>query len=59
MGWEEGVLCAAALVFRIFRDSSYIIELDGQIVAFLIGILSNSHPKESYIHFVGVNPQHR
>jgi ribosomal protein S18 acetylase RimI-like enzyme len=47
------------LFFEHFSDTSYIIEKNGQIVAFLIGFLSKSQPKESYIHFVGVHPQHR
>jgi len=59
MGGKKVCCVLPRWFFEYFRDSSYIIELDGQIVAFLIGILLNSHPKESYIHFVGVNPQHR
>ena len=47
------------LFFEHFCDTSFIIEENDQIVAFLIGFLSNSHPKESYIHFVGVHPQYR
>jgi ribosomal protein S18 acetylase RimI-like enzyme len=47
------------LFFEHFCDTSYIIEEDNQIVAFLIGFLSNSQPKESYIHFVGVHPKYR
>jgi GNAT superfamily N-acetyltransferase len=47
------------LFFEHFCDTSYIIEEDEKIVAFLIGFLSNSQPKEAYIHFIGVHPNHR
>jgi ribosomal protein S18 acetylase RimI-like enzyme len=47
------------LFFEHFCDTSYVIEEDGQIVAFLIGFLSKSQPNEAYIHFVGVHPQYR
>ena len=32
---------------------------DGQLAAFLIGFLSQTEPGESYVHFVGVAPEHR
>ncbi len=32
---------------------------NGEIIGFLIGFLSQSHPDEAYIHFVGVHPEHR
>jgi GNAT superfamily N-acetyltransferase len=47
------------LFFEHFCDTSFIIEEDGQILAFLIGFLSQSQPDEAYIHFVGVHPVHR
>ncbi|OGN88652.1 MAG: GNAT family N-acetyltransferase [Chloroflexi bacterium RBG_13_48_10] len=47
------------LFFEHFGDTSFIIEEDGKIVAFLIGFLSQSQPEEAYIHFVGVHPQYR
>jgi len=47
------------LFFEHFFDTSFILEQDGQIVAFLIGFLSQSQPEEAYIHFVGVHPQCR
>jgi predicted GNAT superfamily acetyltransferase len=53
----------AALVPRLFlqhfADTSYAIEREGELVAFLIGFHSQTRPDESYIHFVGVSPAHR
>ena len=46
------------LFFRYFRDTSFVLEDDGRIFAFLIGVISDSQ-KEAYIHFVGVHPEHR
>lgn len=47
------------LFFDHFKQTSFIAEEDGRIIGFLIGFLSQSHPKESYIHFVGVHPHWR
>ncbi len=47
------------LYFQHFNDTSFIIEQDGELVAFLIGFISQSEPDEAYIHFVGVHPDHR
>lgn len=47
------------LFFEHFCDTSFIIEEDEIIVAFLIGFLSQSQPEEAYIHFVGVHPEYR
>ncbi len=44
------------LFFEHFCDTSFIIEGDEKIVAFLIGFLSQSRSDEAYIHFVGVHP---
>ena len=47
------------LFFEHFCDTSFIIEQDGKIVAFLIGFLSQYQAHEAYIHFVGVHPDYR
>jgi ribosomal protein S18 acetylase RimI-like enzyme len=47
------------LFFDHFQDTSFIAESDGQIVGFLIGFLSQTHPEQAYIHFVGVHPDYR
>ncbi|GAB2571926.1 GNAT family N-acetyltransferase [Gracilibacillus alcaliphilus] len=47
------------LFFDHFNDTSFIAEVDEEVVGFLIGFLSQTYPKEAYIHFVGVHPHHR
>jgi ribosomal protein S18 acetylase RimI-like enzyme len=48
------------LFFVHFEGTSYVVDDgDGQLVAFLIGFLSQTDPDEAYIHFVGVSPEHR
>lgn len=47
------------LFFVHFNNTSFIVEINGEIVGFLIGFLSQSHVDEGYIHFVGVNPEYR
>jgi GNAT superfamily N-acetyltransferase len=47
------------LFFDHFNDSSFVILHGHQLVAFLIGFLSQSIPNEGYIHFVGVHPSFR
>lgn len=47
------------LYFQHFNDTSFIVEKDGELAAFLIGFLSQSQPRVAYIHFVGVAPAHR
>ena len=42
-----------------FNNTSFIIEKHNELVAFLIGFLSPANPKEGYIHFAGVHPDHR
>jgi ribosomal protein S18 acetylase RimI-like enzyme len=47
------------LFFVHFRDTSFIAEVDGEIVGFLIGFLSQTYPDEAYVHFLGVHPNFR
>jgi pimeloyl-ACP methyl ester carboxylesterase/GNAT superfamily N-acetyltransferase len=47
------------LYFQHFNDTSFIVEQDKQLVAFLIGFMSQSEPGVAYIHFVGVHPAWR
>jgi pimeloyl-ACP methyl ester carboxylesterase/ribosomal protein S18 acetylase RimI-like enzyme len=47
------------LYFHHFNHSSFIIEKDGQLAAFLTGFISQAEPGVAYIHFVGVHPQYR
>ena len=47
------------LFFEHFQPTSFVIERDGELVAFIIGFVSQTNPNEAYIHFVGVNPDYR
>ena len=58
-GGRKVSLMLPHLFFEHFNNTSFIIEEDNQIMAFLIGFLSQSQPEEAYIHFVGVHPQYR
>jgi ribosomal protein S18 acetylase RimI-like enzyme len=47
------------LFFVHFQNTSFVAEQDGEIVAFLVGFVSQTFPDEAYIHFVGVSPKFR
>jgi ribosomal protein S18 acetylase RimI-like enzyme len=47
------------LFLNHFYSTSFVIENDDGLIAFLIGFLSPSNKNEGYIHFVGVHPDYR
>ena len=47
------------LFFEHFTGTSFAAEDDGDLAAFLVGLVSQSRPGEAYIHFVGVRPADR
>ena len=47
------------LFFQHFQETSFAVEENHQIVAFLIGFVSQTHREQAYIHFVGVHPDYR
>jgi len=47
------------LFFDHFKNTSFIVEEEGEIIGFLIGFLSQSYSNEAYIHFVGIHPEYR
>jgi ribosomal protein S18 acetylase RimI-like enzyme len=47
------------LFFKHFKSTSYVAEIDGEMVGFLVGFLSQDFENEAYIHFVGVHPEFR
>jgi ribosomal protein S18 acetylase RimI-like enzyme len=60
--WWGGRPMAAMLpklFFVHFRDTSFVAEEDGRVVAFLCGFRSQTHSDEAYVHFVGVDPSQR
>lgn len=59
-GGREMAPMLPSLFFLHFEGTSFVAEDDeGKLVAFLIGFLSQSVPREAYIHFVGVAPRQR
>jgi ribosomal protein S18 acetylase RimI-like enzyme len=58
-GGREMAAMLPKLFFVHFRDTSFVAEEDGQVVAFLCGFRSQTYDDEAYVHFVGVHPQHR
>lgn len=46
-------------LFTHFRDTTLVIEKDGERVAFLLGFLSQTYPDQAYCHFIGVHPDYR
>ncbi|WP_391559205.1 GNAT family N-acetyltransferase [Robertmurraya sp.] len=47
------------LFFEHFQSTSFIVEDNKVLSAFLIGFVSQTHQNEAYIHFVGVKPELR
>jgi predicted GNAT superfamily acetyltransferase len=45
--------------FMHFNNTTYIAEIDNNLIGFLIGFLSQSEENTGYIHFVGVHPNYR
>lgn len=56
-GSLERALLLPRLYFQHFTTTSYVVEReDGELVAFLVGFLSQTDEDLAYIHFVGVDP---
>jgi ribosomal protein S18 acetylase RimI-like enzyme len=48
------------LFFDHFTDTCFVAEDDaGRLAGFIVGFLSQSKPREAYVHFVGVAPNER
>lgn len=47
------------LFFVHFRPTSFVAENQGHIVGFIVGFVSQTLPREAYIHFAGVHPEFR
>lgn len=61
-GWWGGRRVAhklPRLFFRHFADTSFVVEEGGDLVAFLVGFVSQAVLGEAYVHFFGVHPEHR
>ncbi len=59
-GGREMAPMLPKLFFLHFEGTSFVAEdEDGNLVGFLIGFLSQTDPREAYVHFVGVDPKQR
>jgi ribosomal protein S18 acetylase RimI-like enzyme len=61
-GWWGGRNMAdmlPKLFFVHFRQTSFVVDKDGNIVGFIVVFVSQTFPNEAYIHFVGVHPAFR
>lgn len=47
------------LLLEHVGDTCLVVERDGTMVAFLVGMLSQTHPDSAYVHFMGVHPDYR
>ena len=60
VSWGRPVSDALDRLFlEHFFATSSVVEASGELVAFLVAFLSPSRPHEAYIHFLGVDPEHR
>ena len=59
--WGGRDLSSSVLkVFFIhFKNTTFIAEIDNQLVGFLVGFMSQSEESIGYIHFAGVHPRFR
>jgi len=51
--------CCNGCFFEHFNTTSFVLVETPQIIGFLVGFQSQSQPQVAYIHFVGVDPEHR
>ncbi len=58
-GGRDMVDMLPRLFIHHFKNTSFIIEENGETIGFVIGFISPSNPHQAYIHFVGVNPKVR
>lgn len=47
------------LLLEHIGDTCLVVEDRDELVAFLVGLLSQTHPDEAYVHFMGVHPEYR
>jgi GNAT superfamily N-acetyltransferase len=60
--WWDGRPMSARLshvFFSHFAPTSFVLEGDGELIGFLLGFLSQTHPDDAYVHFIGIHPDYR
>ena len=50
---------AQRIFFDHFGNTIFIAEYNNEMIGFIVGFLSQSKPKEAYIHLVGIHPEMR
>jgi ribosomal protein S18 acetylase RimI-like enzyme len=58
-GGRDMVDMLPRLFIHHFKNTSFLLEDNEEIIGFVIGFVSPSNPEQAYIHFVGVNPKSR
>jgi ribosomal protein S18 acetylase RimI-like enzyme len=58
-GGREVAHLLPRLFFEHFQNTSFVIEEKDELIAFLVGFVSQAQPNEAYVHFVGVDPNYR
>jgi GNAT superfamily N-acetyltransferase len=58
--WEQRLdHCVGPQLFEHLGDTTLLVEDEGELVAFLVGWLSQRFPDAAYVHFMGVRGDHR
>lgn len=47
------------LFFKHFSDTSFVFEENNNVIAFIIGFVSQVNPNQAYVHFMGIHPEYR
>ncbi|KGX90544.1 hypothetical protein N781_07050 [Pontibacillus halophilus JSM 076056 = DSM 19796] len=58
-GGEEMHSVLPRFFFYQFRDSSYVIQDNHEVIGFLIGFPSRSTPTYAYLYLIGIDPRYR
>ena len=58
-GGREMAAMLPRLFFMHFAGTTFVAEDGDELTGFLTGFLSQTHPDEAYVHFVGVSPAYR
>jgi ribosomal protein S18 acetylase RimI-like enzyme len=60
--WWPGLHMVHAVcpqLFQHFGDTCLVVEDDGRLVGFLVGMMSQRMPDAGYVHYAGVHPDYR
>ena len=50
---------AHPIFFHELGDHALIAEDDGEVIGFLLGLVTSGTPRVAYVHLVGIHPEHR